>query len=278
MIKKLYKSIFTICLLALVFAGSPGKSHSVELLHWGRHTPLSLNDNILITANTFVSTKSRIVKVYNLIDGLNPILIQEIVSQYPMPGDDFGFSIDHYNDFMIIGAPGYKEGEGAAFLYKKVSNDWKLYKKFENPFSQIKGKPHKFGYSVSINNKYVSISSPFNNDGLVHIYRIDGSSTNKIDDIPTFNIDVRKIGDAAGFAAMTLMDKEKEPLTIEFKINFLNIADGEKLIAEAIILQGGRSIFHCESKVYTKKNKSKILTATALVTIKATSKVSETLF
>lgn len=198
MIKKLYKSIFTIFLLALVFAGSPGKSHSVELLHWGRHTPLSLNDNILITANTFVSTKSRIVKVYNLIDGLNPILIQEIVSQYPMPGDDFGFSIDHYNDFMIIGAPGYKEGEGAAFLYKKVSNDWKLYKKFENPFSQIKGKPHKFGYSVSINNKYVSISSPFNNDGLVHIYRIDGSSTNKIDDIPTFNIDVRKIGDVAG--------------------------------------------------------------------------------
>ena len=155
MIKKLYKSIFTICLLATVFAGTPGKSHSVELLHWGRHTPLSLNDNILITANTFVSTKSRVVKVYNLIDGLNPTLIQEIESQYPMPGDDFGFSIDHYNDFMIIGAPGYKEGEGAAFLYKKVSNDWKLYKKFENPFSQIKGKPHKFGYSVSINNKYV---------------------------------------------------------------------------------------------------------------------------
>ena len=83
---------------------------------------------------------------------------------------------------------------------------------------------------------------------------------------------------AAGFAAMTLMDKEKEPLTIEFKINFLNIADGEKLIAEAVILQRGRSIFHGESKIYTKKNKSKILTATALVTIKATSKVSETLF
>ena len=82
---------------------------------------------------------------------------------------------------------------------------------------------------------------------------------------------------AAGFAAMTLMDKEKEPLTIEFKINFLNIADGEKLVAEAEILQGGRSIFHGETKVYTIKNKKKILTATALVTIKATSKVSEKL-
>tara|TARA_B100001093_G_C26858777_1_gene1028815 strand:- start:3965 stop:7657 length:3693 start_codon:yes stop_codon:yes gene_type:complete len=198
MIKNLYNSIFTICLLATVFAGTLGKSHSIELLHWGRHSPISLHDNSLITANTFVSTKSRVVNVYDLKDGLNPSLIQEIRSQYPMPGDDFGFSIDHYNDYMIIGAPGYNEGEGAAFLYKKVSKEWRLYKKFDNPFSQIKGKPHKFGYSVSINNKYISISSPFNNDGLVHIYRIDGSSTSKIDDVPTFNIDVRKIGDVAG--------------------------------------------------------------------------------
>ena len=83
---------------------------------------------------------------------------------------------------------------------------------------------------------------------------------------------------AAGFAAMTLMNKEKEPLTIEFKINFLNIAHGERLIAEAVILQGGRTIFHGESKVYTIKEKNKILVATALVTIKATSKVSENLF
>ena len=83
---------------------------------------------------------------------------------------------------------------------------------------------------------------------------------------------------AAGFAAMTLMDREKEPLTIEFKINFLNIANGKSLIAQAIILQGGRSIFHGESKVYTIKEKNKILVATALVTIKATSKVSENLF
>ena len=74
---------------------------------------------------------------------------------------------------------------------------------------------------------------------------------------------------------MTLMDIEKEPLTIEFKINFLNIAFGEKLFSEAIILQAGHSIFHAESKVFSIKDNKKILTATALVTIKATSKVSE---
>ena len=69
----------------------------------------------------------------------------------------------------------------------------------------------------------------------------------------------------------------KTKICLKFKINFINIADGEKLVAEAEILQAGRSIFHGESKVYTIKKKEKLLTATALVTIKATSKVSEKL-
>ena len=63
---------------------------------------------------------------------------------------------------------------------------------------------------------------------------------------------------AAGFAAMTLMGKEKEPLTIEFKINFLNIANGEKLIAEAVILQGGRSIFMEVSSLYDKREQKNL--------------------
>ena len=80
---------------------------------------------------------------------------------------------------------------------------------------------------------------------------------------------------AAGFAAMTLMDIDKEPLTIEFKINFINIANGEKLVSKAKILQAGRSIYHAEAKVFTISNNEKLMTAIALVTVKATSKVSE---
>ena len=80
---------------------------------------------------------------------------------------------------------------------------------------------------------------------------------------------------SAGFAAMTLMPKDREPLTIEFKINFLNIANGEKIISEAIILNHGVSVFHAESKVYSMVRKKKALIASALVTIKATKKVKE---
>ena len=80
---------------------------------------------------------------------------------------------------------------------------------------------------------------------------------------------------SAGFAAMTLMPKDREPLTIEFKINFLNIANGEKIISEAFILNHGHSIFHAESKVYSISGREKNLVASALVTIKATKKVKE---
>ena len=80
---------------------------------------------------------------------------------------------------------------------------------------------------------------------------------------------------SAGFAAMTLMPKDREPLTIEFKINFLDIANGEKIISEAIILNHGVSVFHAESKVYSIVRKKKTLIASALVTIKATKKVKE---
>ena len=80
---------------------------------------------------------------------------------------------------------------------------------------------------------------------------------------------------SAGFAAMTLMPKDTEPLTIEFKINFLNIANGEKILSEASILTQGRSIFHAESKVYSITKTEKKLAAIALVTVKSTKRVTE---
>ncbi len=91
-----------------------------------------------------------------------------------MAGDDFGFSIAISGDFMLIGAPGFNNGHGAAFLYKKNNQQWELDKVFENPIQTTnEGFPHKFGYSVALTNDYLSISSPFYNDGLVYVYSLD---------------------------------------------------------------------------------------------------------
>lgn len=80
---------------------------------------------------------------------------------------------------------------------------------------------------------------------------------------------------SAAFAATTLMEKNKEPLTVEFKVNFINIADGFELWAEGEVLSAGTRIYHAESKIYTNSNGNAKLCAVALATIKATSRVEE---
>ena len=71
------------------------------------------------------------------------------------------------------------------------------------------------------------------------------------------------------------MMENYQPLTIEFKVNFLSTANGEKLISEADILKAGRSIFHARSDVFCISKTRKTLVASALVTVKATKAISE---
>jgi len=80
---------------------------------------------------------------------------------------------------------------------------------------------------------------------------------------------------SAAFAATSLMEKDREPLTIECKVNFIDIADGEKIWAEGKVLSAGKTIYHAESRVYTGLEDEVKLCAVALVTIKSTLRVEE---
>ncbi|MEM8790497.1 MAG: PaaI family thioesterase [Pseudomonadota bacterium] len=80
---------------------------------------------------------------------------------------------------------------------------------------------------------------------------------------------------AAGFAAYTLMEEGRQPLTIEFKINFLAPAKGERLIAVSTILAPGRRIFHASSEVSAIRDGETAPAAAALVTVKSVATVSE---
>ena len=87
---------------------------------------------------------------------------------------------------------------------------------------------------------------------------------------------IAAIADNAGaFAAHSIMKEDYQPLTIEFKINFLSTASGEKLITQAEILKAGKSIFHARSDVFCVSKTTKNLVASALVTVKATKAISE---
>ena len=47
---------------------------------------------------------------------------------------------------------------------------------------------------------------------------------------------------AGGYAAMTLLSLGSEVLTLEYKVNFLRPAAGERLLAEGTVLRAGRSV------------------------------------
>ncbi len=80
---------------------------------------------------------------------------------------------------------------------------------------------------------------------------------------------------AAGFAAYSLMQGGRQPLTIEFKINLLAPAKGSQLVARAEVLRAGRRIFHVRADVFSEEDGVASLAATALVTVKSTQSVTE---
>jgi len=72
---------------------------------------------------------------------------------------------------------------------------------------------------------------------------------------------------AAGYAATTLQAEDTSFLTVEFKINFLNQARGEKLIAKAAVLKNGKTLTVSQANIFTESNGAEKLVATALVTL-----------
>jgi uncharacterized protein (TIGR00369 family) len=55
---------------------------------------------------------------------------------------------------------------------------------------------------------------------------------------------------AGGYAALTLAPPDREVLTVEYKINFLSPASGEKLVARGEVVTAGRRLFVCNTRVF----------------------------
>jgi uncharacterized protein (TIGR00369 family) len=76
------------------------------------------------------------------------------------------------------------------------------------------------------------------------------------------------IGDSAcGYAAMTLTPPGTEVLTIEYKVNFLSPAQGDRLVARGRVTKPGRTVTVCSGDVFAMKNGQEKLVAMMLVTI-----------
>lgn len=72
---------------------------------------------------------------------------------------------------------------------------------------------------------------------------------------------------AAGYAAMTMVPANASVLTVEYKMNLMAPADGEKLIARGEVVRAGRSLIVTQAEVFAVKDGKETLCALMQQTI-----------
>lgn len=72
---------------------------------------------------------------------------------------------------------------------------------------------------------------------------------------------------ACGYAAFSLMPEDAAVLTIEFKINLLAPAKGERFRMKGRVLKPGRTITVCEGRAYALQDQKETLIATMNCTL-----------
>ncbi|MDE0310202.1 MAG: PaaI family thioesterase [Acidiferrobacterales bacterium] len=66
---------------------------------------------------------------------------------------------------------------------------------------------------------------------------------------------------AGGYAALTLMPADSQTLTVEFKINLLVPASGDRLCAEATVIKAGKTLTVSNIEVFSHRGESRKLCA-----------------
>lgn len=69
------------------------------------------------------------------------------------------------------------------------------------------------------------------------------------------------VDSAGGYAGFTLFPADSSVLTVEFKVNLLAPAEGERLIAEGIVVKPGRTLVITRGEVHAERGGSRTLVA-----------------
>jgi uncharacterized protein (TIGR00369 family) len=81
---------------------------------------------------------------------------------------------------------------------------------------------------------------------------------------------------ACGYAAMSLMPPAATVLTVEFKVNLLSPAHGERFLARGRVIRSGRTLSVCAGDVVAMKGTEEKLVATMLATMMTVTSLGST--
>jgi len=74
---------------------------------------------------------------------------------------------------------------------------------------------------------------------------------------------------AAGYAALSLLDAHLEVVTVEYKINFVAPAFGERLVGRGRVVRAGRTLQVCVAEIFAVKDGTETLCAYMTTTMMA---------
>ncbi len=77
------------------------------------------------------------------------------------------------------------------------------------------------------------------------------------------------VDNSCGYAALSLMPSDTGVLTVEYKVNFMAPAAGERFIARGRVTKPGRTLTVCAGDVFAERDGAERLIATMLATMMA---------
>lgn len=96
--------------------------------------------------------------------------------------ENFGADVDMCGNTLIIGAPGYAQSSGRAYVYtrKDQVSLWKLHQTLEPLNSAI---DQQFGFAVELDLEWIAVGAPFANanDGYVELWRLKNNNLYELD-------------------------------------------------------------------------------------------------
>ena len=75
------------------------------------------------------------------------------------------------------------------------------------------------------------------------------------------------VDSACGYAALSLSVRETQVLTVEYKVNFVAPARGDRLLARGEVVRSGSTITVCKGDVFAYEGKDEKLVASMLTTM-----------
>jgi len=130
----------------------------------GLEVNLSRNGLVALIGTPFINSNAGAVQVYTR-DALDDLFtfIQTIQDAVPQPGSDFGVSnaISANGDYLIIGSPGYsgsQSGQGAAYVFMRVNNQWVQQQQITLP-APIPGEAFGSSVQISADGTFAEIST-----------------------------------------------------------------------------------------------------------------------